>query len=349
MIRVVVAEDSPTTRALLVALLESDPGFRVVGQAVDGREAVALTRKLRPNLVTMDIAMPRMDGLEATRQIMIDSPTPIVVVSSTLDQGAVALSMQAIRAGALSALNKPPGPHEPGFEHGRARFLSTLRALASVKVVGHRLRALQLPPVPASASAEPGAMRASVVAIAASTGGPGALRTVLEALPEAFPAPVVVVQHLSSGFMPGFVSWLNMNCRVRVAIAEEGQSLQPGRVYVAPEDRHLGITPTLTTQTFASLPVDGFRPSASVLFASVAQAYGRRAACAILTGMGRDGVDGLRRIRELGGRIIAQDEQSCSVFGMPAAAIEAGVVDWVLPISLVAAKLSELVGVECKE
>ncbi|MET0286862.1 MAG: chemotaxis-specific protein-glutamate methyltransferase CheB [Polyangiales bacterium] len=351
MIKVVVADDSLTSRERLVSQLHSDPGFCVVGQARDGREAVDLTRQLRPDLVTMDISMPRMDGFEATRQIMVDTPTPIVVVSNSVESADVAASMQAIRAGALSALGKPPGPSAPDFEPSRARFLATLRSLASVKVVGHRLRAFQRPSNPPPAPTSNGHSRAiaTVVALAASTGGPAALRSVLDALPYDFPAPILVVQHLSPGFMPGFVAWLNMSCRLRVKVAEEGDRIERGHVYIAPEDRHLSVTPTLTVRTLTSPPVDGFRPSASVLFEGVAQAYGRHAATAILTGMGRDGVDGLRRIRELGGRIIAQDEQTCSVFGMPAAAIDAGLADYVLPISQVAAKLVEMVGVETKE
>jgi two-component system chemotaxis response regulator CheB len=350
-IRVVVAEDSITSRELLVSLFQSDPGFMVVGQARDGREAIELTRQLRPDLITMDIRMPHVDGFEATRQIMIDTPTPIVVVSGTLETDDVAASMHAIRAGALTALAKPPGPSAPDFETSRARFLATVRALASVKVVGHRLRMLQLPSRPPPPGPANGHLRgfATVVALAASTGGPAALRGVLDALPFEFPAPILVVQHLSPGFLPGFVAWLNMSCRLRVKIAEEGDRIERGHVYIAPEDRHLSVTPTLTVRTLTSPPVDGFRPSASVLFDGVALAYGRHAATAILTGMGRDGVDGLRRIRELGGRIIAQDEQTCAVFGMPAAAIDAGLADYVLPISMVATKLVEMVGLETKE
>jgi two-component system, chemotaxis family, protein-glutamate methylesterase/glutaminase len=350
-IRVVVAEDSVTSRELLVSLFESDPSFCVIGQARDGREAVEITARLRPDLVTMDVNMPRMDGYEATRQIMIETPTPIVVVSSTLDNADVAASMAAIRAGALTALAKPPGPTAPDFETARARFLATVRALASVKVVGHRLRVFQRPTTsaPSPFPGSNGKSIATVVALAASTGGPAALRTVLDALPYEFPAPVLVVQHLSPGFLPGFVTWLNMSCRLRVKIAEEGDRLERGHVYIAPEDRHLTVTGALCARTLTTPPVDGFRPSASVLFESVAQAYGRHAATAILTGMGRDGADGLRRIRAMGGRIIAQDEQTCSVFGMPAAAIDEGLADYVLPISLVAPKLLEMVGLETKE
>ena len=349
MIRVVVAEDSETTRALLVSLFASDPSFRVVGEASDGHEAVELTRRLRPDIVTMDVRMPRMDGLEATRCIMVEMPTPIIIVSGTLGDDDVAASMRAIKAGALTALAKPPGPGAADFEPARARFLATVRALAAVKVVGHRLRVLAryMPGCPDVRL--PRAARVGVVALAASTGGPGALRSVLDALPYDFAAPILIVQHLSPGFLKGFAEWLNESCRLRVKVASEGDVITRGTVYIAPEDRHLAVRPTGVIQALDDAPVDGFRPSASVLFESVANAYGRNAAGAILTGMGRDGVHGLRRLHELGGRIIAQDEQTSSVFGMPAAAIEAGLADFILPISLVAAKLVEMVGQETKE
>ena len=347
MIRVVVAEDSDTTRALLVALFASDPEFQVVGEAKDGRSAIELTRALRPDLVTMDVRMPELDGLEATRQIMVENPTPIVVVSATLGSDDVAASMRAIRAGALTALGKPCGPSSPDFESGRDRFLSTMRSMAQVKVVGHRLRSLNLSQRPTRNGVH--AHKVGVVGLAASTGGPGALRSVLDALPYDFPVPVLVVQHLSPGFLPGFADWLGASCRLRVKVAREGDLVARGTVYIAPEDRHLAISPTGYVRALADPAVEGFRPSASVLFESIANVYGSGACAAILTGMGRDGVHGLRRIRALGGRIIAQDEQTCSVFGMPAAAIEAGLADYVLPISLVSAKLVEMVGQELRE
>jgi two-component system, chemotaxis family, protein-glutamate methylesterase/glutaminase len=351
MIRVVVAEDSVTARALLVQLFESDPDFKVVGEARDGVQALQLTKALRPDVVTMDLSMPRMDGLEATRSIMVEVPTPIVVVSATLEPDDVATSMRAIRAGALTALPKPPGPLAPDGAAARARFLATVRAMASVKVVGHRLNSMVRLPANAKLGAAahvapyPPA-RVHLVALAASTGGPGALRNILDALPYDFPVPVLVVQHLSAGFLDGFVQYLATSCRLQVQIAQEGALLARGNVYVAPEDRHLVVTSTGTVRTTQDAPVDGFRPSASVMFESVAQAYGRSALAAILTGMGRDGVLGLRRVHELGGRIIAQDEQSCSVFGMPAAAIDEGLADFILPIALVPAKLVELVAQE---
>lgn len=347
MIRVVVAEDSVTARTLLVEMFSSDPAFVVVGEAENGEVAVELTKRLRPDVVTMDVRMPLMDGLAATQRIMVEAPTPIVIVSASLDQDDVSASMRAIRAGALMALAKPQGPPAPGFEASRARFLATVKALASVKVVGHRLRTrvdYVAPPRPhSSLTTAP-----HVVALAASTGGPGALRQVLDALPYDFPVPIVIVQHLAPGFVRGFVEWLGTSCRLRVKVAAEGDRLVPGTAYIAPEDRHLSLAPGGFVRALYDPPVDGFRPSASVLFESVASIYRGATLAAILTGMGRDGVYGLRRVRELGGRIIAQDEQTCSVFGMPAAAIEEGLADFVLPISLVPTKLVELVGQESR-
>jgi two-component system chemotaxis response regulator CheB len=348
MIRVVVAEDSSTTRALLVAMFASDPTFQVVGEASNGREAVALVRKLRPDVVTMDVRMPHMDGLEATRQIMVEMPTPIIVVSATLGSDDVAASMRAIRAGALTALAKPSGPGAPDFEVSRARFLATVRALSSVKVVGHRLRTRSLHRLPPKPGLQP-RLRGSIVALAASTGGPGALRSVLDALPYDFPLPILIVQHLAPGFVTGFAEWLGTSCRLQVKVAVEGERVTPGRVYIAPEDRHLAVSLGGLVRTPSDPPVDGFRPSATVMFDSVAAAFGAGTLAAILTGMGRDGVFGLRRVRERGGRIIAQDEQTCSVFGMPAAAIDEGLADFVLPISSVPTKLVELIGQESRE
>jgi two-component system chemotaxis response regulator CheB len=342
--RVLVVEDSLVARTLIVEILARDPDFEVVGEARDGREAVALAKKLRPDVITMDVRMPHMDGLEATRIIMVEAPTPIVIVSATLDASDVAASMQAIRAGALIAVAKPVGPASEEFEASCQRLLSTVRAMAGVKVVGHRLRSRVY--LPSRAPRMPLGGTCQVVAMAASTGGPGALRGVLDALPYDFPVPIVLVQHLASGFLSGFVQWLGTNCRLRVKIARHGERLHAGTIYVAPEDRHLDVVPGGSVRTSIDPPVDGFRPSASVLFEGVARVYGATALAVIMTGMGRDGVAGLRTIHARGGRIIAQDEQTCAVFGMPAAAIDEGLADIVLPVSSVAAKLVELAAQE---
>ena len=339
MIRVLVAEDSATARALLVGLLESDPEIRVVGQACDGVEAVELTRRLAPDLVTMDLEMPRMGGLEATREIMSTAPTPIVIVTGTTRAEEVGSSMGVLRTGALDVVVKPPGPGVSGHEAAVRELIAIVKAMSRVKVVRQRIaRAGPLPPAIPYSVAPPGPIR--IVAVATSTGGPPALQRLLSGLPADFRPPLLVVQHITPGFTAGFVAWLGSTCALRVKEAEHGEALAPRTAYVAPDHRHLGTSARGTLVLSDAAPVGGFRPSATHLFESVARAFGPSAAAVILTGMGEDGVAGLRLVRQSGGRVIAQDEATSIVFGMPGAAVAAGLADAVLPIEAIAARLS---------
>ncbi len=341
MIRVLVAEDSPTARALLLAILGSDPEIQIVGEARDGVEAVERTRELRPDVVTMDVRMPRMDGFEATKEIMITVPTPIVIITASFVARDVDTSMCALRAGALTVLPKPSGPDAPGFEEAARQLVATVKAMSQVKVVRHWRRADTVAPPPPRRSV-PG--RGRLVAIATSTGGPAALQRLLATLPGDFPAPVVVVQHITPGFIDGLADWLNRGSDLHVKVAEDGESLAQHTVYLAPDDRHLEVTPRAAVRLARAAPVGGFRPSGTVLFESAARAYGPAAVGVILTGMGEDGVVGLRALREAGGRVIAQDEQSSVIFGMPGAAVAAGLADLVLALDAVPAHLLEMVG-----
>jgi two-component system chemotaxis response regulator CheB len=341
MIRVLVAEDSLTARTLLLEILSSDPEIQVVGQAKNGFEAVELATRLRPDLVTMDVHMPEMDGLQATKEIMIAAPTPIVLITGSSGARGVEGSMHALRAGALEVMAKPPGPGSPGFEEAARKLIATVKAMSQVKVVRHFRPAARTVPVrPAAESDSPG----RVVAIATSTGGPAALLRLLEALPGDFAAPILVVQHISPGFAPGLVSWLNTVCDLHVKLAEHGEILRPHTVYLAPDGQHLGVSRRPAVSLSDAPPVGGFRPSGTALFESVARVFGAEATAVILTGMGQDGVAGLRAVRQAGGRILAQDEQSCVVYGMPGAAVAAGVVDEVLSLEDIAARLTEIVG-----
>jgi two-component system chemotaxis response regulator CheB len=341
MIRVLVAEDSRAERALLVSILESDPAIRVVGEAADGAQAVEMTLRLRPDLVTMDVHMPRLDGLEATREIMVRAPTPIVVVSSSVRPDDIALSLRATGAGALAAVAKPEGPASPRFEEDRAQLVAMVRAMADVKVV-RRWSARPgggVPPVPTPAPRAP----VRLVAVAASTGGPVALQTLLSALPATFPVPVLVVQHMSRGFVEVLARWLGSATALRVKVAAAGERLVPGTVYLAPDDQHLGATPDGAVELSAAPPQEGFRPSASHLFRSAAAAYGESLLAVILTGMGSDGVRGLREARAAGALVLAQDEESSVIYGMPREAVQAGVVEAVLPLESIGPRLASLV------
>ncbi len=338
MIRVLVVEDSTTARSLLVSILRSDPGIEVVGEAADGTEGVALVHSLRPDVVTMDIHMPHMDGLQATKEVMITAPTPIVIVTGSQSLTEVGMAMSVLRAGAVGILHKPPGPGAPGFTEGARQLIDTVKALAAVKVVRH----WRTPPAVIPRRGEVPARRAvrdRLVAIAASTGGPEALHRLLSALPGDYPLPVLVVQHITHGFTQGLAEWLNAACDLNVKLAEHGEPLMPRTVYVAPDDRHLGVTAPDTVVLAATAPVGGFRPAATFLFESVARAFGPAATAVLLTGMGENGVEGLRAVRCAGGRIIAQDQASSIVWGMPGAAVGAGLTDLILPPEAIAAFL----------
>ncbi len=338
-IRVLVVDDSPVARNLLTGILDADPQLEVVGEAKDGVEAVDLVSRLKPDVVTMDVQMPRMDGLKAIEEIMIANPTPIVVVSSTITADDVRKSMDATEAGALTAISKPASPQSADFVQSAQLLVETIKSMATVKVIRRVRRESRKPVQPVAKKA---VKRERILAIAASTGGPQALHRVLAGLPSDFPLPILVVQHICTGFTTGFVSWLQQAVSLNVKIAEDEEKLCPGTVYVGPESHHLGAS-GFRIQLIDQPPVGGFRPSANELFQSVANTFADAAIALILTGMGEDGVKGLQSVHRLGGHTIAQDEGSSVVFGMPRAAYEAGVVDRVLPLDDIAGYLVDRV------
>jgi two-component system chemotaxis response regulator CheB len=342
-VRVLVVDDSATARLLLVSILRADPGIDVVGQAADGLEAVELVKRLHPDIVTMDVQMPRLDGFAATKRIMIEAPTPILITTG-IDPRAVSVSLEAVRAGALAVHPKPGDPRAPGFDLEALDLRRQVKAMARVKVVRHI--AVEGPPPASRPSSSVTTLldgRVEVVAIATSTGGPAALHLIMSALPASFPVPILIVQHISRGFTHGFASWLDQASALRVKLAEEGEALVAGTAYVAGDDHHLCVSSARRAHLSAAPEVGGFRPSGTPLFRTVAAAYGRSTLAVILTGMGRDGVDGLQAVRAAGGRTIAEAESSAVVWGMPAAAVQAGLADFVLPLDQVCATLLGLV------
>jgi len=338
-IRVVVVEDSPTARALLVAILQGDPEFTIVGEAANGEQAIALARRLLPDVMTVDVHMPGLNGLDAIRRIMSETPVPIVVVSATIEGRDVASSLEALQAGAVTALPRPPGPSAPDFAEKSRQLVLTVKAMSEVKVV-RRWRTSPPPPVAAQLLRK----RPEILAIAASTGGPAALHRVLGALPAECPVPILIVQHISPGFLPGLVEWWNTATALSVKIATHRERLKAGTIYVAPDAGHLGLLDRDTIEISSHAPIGGHRPSGTFLFDAVAKHHGSSALGLILTGMGRDGVDGLRALRELGGYVIAQDEDTSVVFGMPGAAQKAGFVNLMLPLDSIASHLASVLG-----
>ncbi len=357
-IRVLIAEDSATARDLIAGTLEGDDDIEVVGLAKDGIEAVEKALALKPDVITMDVNMPRLSGLEATRRIMAEVPTPIVIVSGTASMRDTAFSLSALSAGALSLLQKLPGPGADGFESAARELVTTVKLMARVKVVRRRGErppavmhtappATTTPTRPATSppqsqdSRRPPREKVRAVAIAASTGGTTALHTILLGLPRDYAVPIVVVQHMAAGFLDGFARWLGEASGANVRVAVAGETLSPGRVYIAPEDNHLEVTREGRVVYSRRPAVSGFRPSGTVLFDSMARSYGASLVGVILTGMGRDGVDGLRTVRAAGGLVIAQDEATSIVWGMNGAAVLEGLVDVVLPLPAIAQRLIE--------
>ena len=338
MLRVLVAEDSATARMLLVSIYRRDPEIEVVGEACDGNEAVAMCKALLPDVVSMDIQMPNLDGIAATRQIMVERATPIVIVSS-LDATDVLRSMHALNAGALMVMPKPGGPGTARYERDSRDLIATIKAMAQVKLVR---RWAAVPPYQQAAHVAHVAGTAparAVLGIAASTGGPNALRKVLAGLPADFELPILVVQHIASGFSAGLATWLHDSTGRAVVLARAGESLVGGTCYIAPDDKHLGISADGKIALSDSPPVEGFRPSGSFLFSSLAHHAGSSAIGVILTGMGSDGVAGLKELKERGGTVIAQDEKTSDVFGMPGAALRAGLASAGTPLEGISASV----------
>jgi len=344
-IRTLIVEDSALVRELLNHILGSDPAIDIIGTANNGMEALHAVQALKPDVVTMDINMPVMDGYEATRRIMETDPLPIVIVSVSVDRREVATTFRALEAGALAAVQKPMGIGHPDYEQTAKALVETVKLMSEVKVVKRwPICSRQTPPVSVAGDWSPcAAGNIEIIAMGASAGGPAMLRTILSMLPAGVPVPILVVQHISAGFIHGFAESLSVSCKLAAHVAVQGDQLKPGHVYLAPDETHMGVTEGGRVELSGDAPIEGLRPSISYLFQSVARAFANRAAGVILTGMGRDGAEGLKSMRDSGAVPIAHDEESSLVFSMPGEAIKLGAATHVLSPHDIAAALSDLV------
>jgi len=352
MINILIVEDTDTETLILKKIFESEPDMRVVGCAKNGKIAVDLVAKLKPTLVTMDIQMPIMDGLDAIRQIMSHHPTPIVVISSHLNDDGMKINFCALEAGALTLIEKPKNFMSPAFEPVRKSIIDSVRNMAEIHVVKRRFhtrtKSIKLPKPFRFVSLE---KNFELVAIGTSVGGPQVLKRIFSELSATFPLPIVVVQHMSPGFMGGFIKWLNDDCLLTVKIAEHMEILRPGYIYFAPDYHHLEIDrvyDNLTVKLVKSLPVSGFCPSATVLLESVAKTCGKNAIGLLLTGMGNDGAQGLLELKKAGGHTIIQDSHSAIVFGMAGVAQSLGAVDRVLDLENISNYLTSITKIKEK-
>lgn len=343
--RILIIEDSSVVAMLLKAIFQQQPDMKVVGHARDGREGVQMAHDLKPDVITMDIRMPVMDGFEATRMIMADNPIPIVVISSSVDNEELRITFRAIEEGALAVMEKPRGFTHPDFENIRRDLVDTVRAMAGVRLF--RRRRIEIPKEADiyETAIQQRTKAYELLAIGCSTGGPQVLHQIFSLLPIGFPVPIVVTQHISRGFVGGLVAWLAGNTLLNVKLAEQGETLNAGAIYFAPDDQHLLVirnTSGLAASLSQDAPCNGFRPSASPMFKSAALTCQQRAVGALLTGMGADGADGLLALRRAGSHTLVQDEASAVVYGMPGAAIALDAVDQVVALDRMSAYLSSI-------
>lgn len=341
-IKVLIVGDSGLVREVLKRILEKCPDIQVIGMAENGKAAIELTQKLTPDVITMDIHMPGMNGLEATEYIMAYCPKPILILSSALDKEGTYTTFDALAAGAVDVMEKPSLSSYDTWERVHDILIKKITLISKVKVITHvkgKIREIfkhtdTIPP------SHPN--KFEIIAIGASTGGPSVVMRILKTIPANYRLGILVVQHMAEGFIHGFVEWLGNACKVKVKVAKEGDTIEKGQVLVAPDGFHTIVTDKKTVQLISSEKVNSIKPSIDVLFDSIVKVYRKGAVGILLTGMGVDGANGLKHMKDSGGLTISQSEESCAVFGMPKAAQERGAVQRVLSVEEIIRTLNNL-------
>lgn len=355
-----IVDDSAFMRKVLENIFNADEMLHVVGHAKDGREAVTMAESLKPDVITMDINMPHVDGLQATAEIMTTNPRPIVVVSSESKDGA-ASTLKALELGAIESVGKPSSGIDLDMQSVKEDLLRKVRMAAKVRVVrtasrlastvqkaGSTSQPNRPEPVRASSHAAPD-QRFPVVVLAASTGGPATVMRLAPGFTREFPGAVILVQHMPAAFTTQYATQLAEFTGIRVKEAESNESLQPGTLYICPGGQHLRVTSSARIQLDGSTGrINGYLPNIDATLESVAAYAGPMSIGAILTGMGNDGANGARAIKSAGGLVLAQDEATCVIFGMPAEAIKVGAVDQVLGIDDIYAAIEKRVIAICR-
>lgn len=346
-IRVLVVDDSLITLAIIKRILAGAPGIQVAGTATNGKEALDMIPSLRPDVICTDLHMPVMDGLELTKTVMERFPCPILVVSVSVQKEQTSNIFKVLEAGAIDVMAKPRGTPGAGYDLDAQELIGKIKVVAGVVAIRKR-RQEPSSTAPLEKDLLPAIKAAplKIIGIGASTGGPQAFQEILSHLPGDLPVPLVCIQHISEGFMQGLVDWLGAKCQLKIVIAETGVLPQPGTAYFPREGSHLVVGSHGRLECIDTLPYEGHRPSISVTFKSLAAHYEKGAAGVLLTGMGRDGVEGMRAIAQAGGPTVAQDEQSSTIFGMPKEAIAANAARYVLPLPEIAPALLKLLNLD---
>ena len=353
-IRVLLVEDSPIALTILKRILNSSPDIAIVGTARTGLDALELIPRIQPDVICTDFHMPQMNGLEFTSQVMTRYPLPILVVSASVQEEDTHRIFQLLEAGAVDILPKPMAGLDADNTLLKQSLINKIKVLSGVRVFKKKRTSSpsQRMSLPSQKEPRQPVQKGSdvkirnqpkIVAVGASTGGPLALQELFSALPKDFPLPIVCVQHISLGFLQGLIDWLASDCNLLIQVAASGERPKPGKIYFPPERQHLEIDNEGRFVHSKAPPIASHRPSVTTTFSSIAQFYGRKTIGILLTGMGRDGADGMKTIVDAGGLTIAQDEATSVVFGMPKEAIALGAAHQVLPIQAIAPALLKIV------
>jgi len=346
MVRVLIVDDSAFMRSALSNMLSSDPEIQIAGSARDGLEAIEKVVQLKPDIVTMDVEMPRMDGISALKHIMANNPVPVIMVSSLTVEGAH-ITLEALECGAVDFIPKNLSDLSLNILRLKEVLIDKIKQLARKgvprRIARPAVRSVSAPAAAPAVLRTTGERRVGLVAIGTSTGGPKALQEVLPSLPKEFPVPIVIAQHMPPNFTGPFAERLNQLCKLEVREAKEGDVLKPGLILIAPGGGHMRVSRKRGIETTVTISEDRenfiYRPSVDALMASVAEYFPGRALGVILTGMGNDGMKGMIELKKTGGRIFAQNEESCVVYGMPKAVVDAGIADKVLSIEEIAGEI----------
>lgn len=355
MIRVLVVDDSAFMRKAITRMIEADPGIKVIAAARDGEEGIRLLKEHKPDIVTLDIEMPRMGGLEALKIIMEDNPTPVIIVSSLSEEGAQ-VTLDAMDLGAVDYIPKNLGGTALDVLNIQQELIRKVRVFAGKrlsrirapkKVVTERIQPLSIPKGHIPEGARKSIQKMAVVAIGTSTGGPKALQEVLPRFPSDMPVAILVVQHMPKAFTGPFADRMNDLCNLKVKEAEDGEVVRAGEILIAPGDIHMKVVrrkPTEVNIELTKTPEDNpYRPSADVMMLSVADVYPGRSLGVIMTGMGADGMKGMVAIKKKHGRTIAQNEATSIIYGMPKAVVDAGAADKIVPLDQIAGEVMNMI------